>query len=151
MKQILLQIDSPEIFETIVDQKDGVLKRTSEEKEYLLQFNENSEDSDMVILGLAVYLLSHMISNWFPAYYNPLMAEMLNNCYYRNTIIIELFRLFRDNDKFRETPFINFNLKGIKEDLELIIDVYKQREQSEQLYKDIAQQLKSVNFSKYHY
>lgn len=147
LKQILLQIDSPEIFETIVDQKDGVLKKTSEEKEYLFQFNENSEDSDMVILGLAVYLLSHMISNWFPAYYNQLMAEMLNNCYYRNTIIIELFRLFRENDKFRETPFINFNLKGIKEDLELIMDVYKQREQSEQLYKDIAQQLKSVRIN----
>lgn len=148
MRKIDLYIENEELFSQFITDSKPFEK--IEDNHYTLEFDDDLVDTlntDLILLNLAMYLLLNYTEKHFIAYKSEIIGELLEKAYYRISLFLELDRFLRRNEIFKESVFMTFNVKGLKEDIEEIIENIKIRERTDEVYKDIGTQLKNVGMS----
>lgn len=147
MKVIKLYINNNELFDEFCELKKDFIEKKEDCYELSLDYEAaNWDDIDITLLNISMYLLVNYINNNFIDYKNEILTEVLNNPYYRTTMILEVDRFMKNNEIFKESAFMKFNTKGLLDDFNFIIETCKRKEKANQTYEDISKELKKAGF-----
>lgn len=143
MKIVKLYINNEKLFDDFCELKEDLIEKKEGYYELSLDYeSDNWDDIDMTLLNISMYLLVNFINENYTIYKNEILGEVLRNHYYRTTMILEVDRFMKNNEIFKESPFMKFNVKGLVEDFDFLIETCKRREKANKTYDDISKELK---------
>ena len=150
MREITLHIDDEilfdELLKNIKDNDMNILCNKTDKKYSLILANE---DLNVFLYELSFYLVTQAFfkytKNYSKEVRDKLEEKFFKSDYFYHIMLVELLNYFDVNKVLKENVFLNFNVRGFKEEVESMVKDLKMEDDLEELKEILLNHLKKKN------